>query len=30
MHPNVQIIVSAIIPRPCDYEVSDPMVRKVN
>ena len=30
LHPNVQIIVSAIIPRPCDYEVSDPMVRKVN
>ena len=22
--------VSAIIPRPCDYKVSDPMVRAVN
>ena len=30
LHPTVQIIVSAIIPRPCDYDVSDPMVRDIN
>ena len=30
LHPTVQIIVSAIIPRPCDYKVSDPMVRDIN
>ena len=29
LHPNVQIIVSAIIPRPCDYKVSGPMLRNV-
>ena len=29
-HSSVQIIVSAIIPRPCDYYESDTMVRAVN
>ena len=29
-HASIQIIVSAILPRPCDYYESDPMVRDVN
>ena len=29
-HSSVQIIVSAIIPRPCDYYESDSIVRAVN
>ena len=30
IHPAVQIIVSAMIPRPCDYYDTDPMLRAVN
>ena len=30
MHPTVHIIFSTIIPRPCDYNVSDPIVRAIN
>ena len=30
MHRAIHKIVSAIIPRPCDYKVSDPMVRAAN
>ena len=27
-HPNVKIIMSAIIPCPVDHDVSDPIIRK--
>ena len=30
LHPAVQIIVAAVVPRPCDYKVSDPFVRDIN
>lgn len=28
--PGIKIIISAIIPRPVDHEITDPMIRKVN
>ena len=28
--PSIQIIVSAILPRPKDYSISDPMIRSIN
>ena len=30
VNPTIRIIISAIIPRPVDHEVTDPMIRKVN
>ena len=28
--PSIQIIVSAILPRPKDHSISDPMIRSIN
>ena len=30
MKPSIQIIVSAILPRPVDHSDTDPMIRTVN
>ena len=30
MKPSIQIIVSAILPRPVDHSYTDPMIRSVN
>ena len=30
MKPSIQIIVSAILPRPADHSDTDPMIRSVN
>ena len=30
VNSNIRIIISAIIPRPVDHEITDPMIKKVN
>ena len=30
INPNIKIIMSAIIPRPVDHDVTDPIIRKIN
>lgn len=29
-NPSIEIIISAIIPRPIDHKISDPVIREVN